>query len=110
MDLAVGRGALGVGLAVAGLAVVAVLIAAFWFGARVTRREPPPPTPDEQPRLPEGGPVREVRENREPDEVPRSEHRLTPHQMPGFGNSASRRSPSEDRPRWDESSGGAGGH
>ncbi len=106
MDIAAGRGALGIGLAVAGVAVVAVLIGAFWYGARVKRREPPPPTPEEQPRLPEGGPVGEVRENREPDEVPRSEHRLTPHQMPGFGNSPSRRGSSEERPRWDGSSSG----
>ena len=77
MDIAAGRGALGVGLAVSR----------------------PRPTPGEQPRLPEGGPVREVRENREPDEMPRSEHRLTPHQLPGFGNSPSRRGASEERPR-----------
>lgn len=49
MDIAAGRGALGVGPAVAGVAVVAVLIAAFWYGARVKRREPPPPAPEERP-------------------------------------------------------------
>ncbi|MEV2214075.1 DUF6479 family protein [Streptomyces sp. NPDC050997] len=112
MDIAAGRGALAGGLIVAGLVVVAVLIGAFLLGARVKRREPPRPTPAEQPRPPEGGPVREVMENREPDEVPRSDHRLTPHQMP---NAGTRRGAPGERPRWDEGSsgsfgsGGAGG-
>ncbi|MCX4703197.1 DUF6479 family protein [Streptomyces sp. NBC_01352] len=115
MDIAAGRGALGIGLIVAGVVVVAVLIGAFALGVRVKRRELPPPTPEEQPRLPEDGPVREVRENREPDEVPRSDHRLTPHQLPQHGNAGTRTSSSTDRPRWDEGSsgsfgsGGAGG-
>jgi hypothetical protein len=105
MDMAAGRGALGVGLIVAGIVVVALLTGALWMGSRIRRREPPPPSPEEQPRLPESGPVHEVLENREPDEVPRSDTRLTPHEMPGFGNSGTRRSPSKDRPRW---SGGSG--
>ena len=99
----------------AGVVVVAVLIGAFWLGVRVKRREPPRPTPAEQPRPPEGGAVREVRENREPDEVPQSDQRLTPHQMPGHGTAGTRSGTSEGRPRWDEGSsgsfgsGGAGG-
>lgn len=115
MDIAAGRGALGIGLVVAGVVVVAVLIGAFALGVRVKRRELPRPTPEEQPRPPEGGPVREVREHREPDEVPESDHRLTPHQLPGHGNASTRTSGSQDRPRWDEGSsgsfgsGGAGG-
>ncbi|MFF0156396.1 DUF6479 family protein [Streptomyces sp. NPDC005263] len=115
MDIAAGRGALAGGLIVAGVVVVAVLIGAFWLGVRVKRREPPRPTPAEQPRPPQGGAVREVRENREPDEVPQSDQRLTPHQMPGHGTAGTRSGTSEGRPRWDEGSsgsfgsGGAGG-
>ncbi|MET9827805.1 DUF6479 family protein [Streptomyces sp. NPDC006385] len=103
------EGALGIGLLVAGLVVVALLIGAFVLGVRVRRREPPPPRPEEQPRLPEEGPVHEIRENREPDEVPRSDHRLTPHEMPAHGNMPSRPGPSKERPRWDEGSSGSFG-
>ncbi|WP_275902505.1 DUF6479 family protein [Streptomyces sp. RLB1-9] len=42
---------------------------------------PRPPRPQEQPRLPDSGPVHEVREHREPNELPPSEHRLTPHEL-----------------------------
>jgi hypothetical protein len=86
------EGVLGIGLIVAGLVVVGLLIGAFVVGARIRRREPPPPRPEEQPRRPEDGPVHEAREHREPDEVPRSDRRLTPHEMPGHGNMSSRRS------------------
>lgn len=109
MEIAAGRGALGVGLFVAGIVIVALLIGAFWLGARIRRREPPPPTPDEQPRLPADGPVREVRENREPDEIPRSDTRLTPHEMPAFGNSGTRTGTSKGRPRWREGNSGSFG-
>ncbi|WP_327596087.1 DUF6479 family protein [Streptomyces chartreusis] len=103
------RGALGIGLIVAGLVVVGLLIGAFVVGARIRRRAPSPPRPEEQPRRPEDGPVHEAREQREPDEVPRSDHRLTPHEMPGHGNMPSRRSSSQQRPRWDDGSGGSFG-
>ncbi|NUP37923.1 MAG: hypothetical protein HOY76_13115 [Streptomyces sp.] len=109
MDIAAGRGALGIGLVVVGVAVVALLIGAFFLGARIRRREPAPPRPEDQPRLPDDGPVREVRENREPAEIPRSEHRLTPHELPGHGNTPSRTSASQQRKRWSEGSSGAFG-
>lgn len=102
-------GATGLGMLVTGLAVVAVLIGAFWVGYRVRRREPTPPRADEQPRMPEGGPVREVREHREPDEVPRGDTRLTPHEMPSYGNASSRTSPDGEQRRWDEGSSGSFG-
>ncbi|MFJ8632056.1 DUF6479 family protein [Streptomyces sp. NPDC093568] len=103
------EGALGIGLVAAGLVVVALLIGAFVVGARIRSREPAPPRPEEQPRLPEGGPVHEVREQREPDEVPRSDRRLTPHEMPAHGNVSSRRSASQQRRRWDEGRSGSFG-
>ncbi|MGW1953150.1 DUF6479 family protein [Streptomyces sp. NPDC001920] len=103
------EGALGIGLIVAGLVVVALLIGAFALGARIRRREPAPPRPEEQPRLPAEGPVHEIRENREPNEMPRSDHRLTAHEMPAHGNVPSRPSESKERRRWDEGSSGSFG-
>ncbi|PTM93128.1 hypothetical protein C7821_108256 [Streptomyces sp. VMFN-G11Ma] len=97
------------GLIAAGVVIVALLIGAFWMGARIRRREPAPPRPDEQPKMPEGGPVREVLENREPDEVPRSDHRLTPHELPGHGNSPTRTGSEKGRRRWSEGGSGSFG-
>ncbi|MFE1248429.1 DUF6479 family protein [Streptomyces sp. NPDC058735] len=115
MELAAGRGALGIGLVVAGVVVVALLLGAFVLGHRSKRRELPTPRPEEQPRLPEGGPVRETRERREPEEVPRSDHRLTPHELTAHGNQSDRTSASQERLRWNGGgggfgSGGPGGH
>ncbi|WP_234376813.1 DUF6479 family protein [Streptomyces sp. TP-A0356] len=98
-----------IGPLIAAVLVVALLLGAFWMGVRIWRREPPPPRPEEQPRLPDEGPVGEVRENREPEEVPRSRHRLTPHRLKAHGNVGSRTSSSEQRPRWDRGSSGSFG-
>lgn len=67
-----------------GLIIVAFLLAAFKLGQRVRAKEPPPPTPESHPHLPEGGAVYEVREERDPVEFP--EGGLRPHEMQGFGN------------------------
>ncbi|MBQ0826886.1 DUF6479 family protein [Streptomyces tagetis] len=113
MESAAGSGAASVALVVAAVVVVAVLIGAFAYGVRLKRREPPPPTSGEQPRLPEEGPVGEVREQREPDEMPRDDDRTLPHELRHQG---SRTAPGQDRRRWDEGSsgsfgsGGPGGH
>ncbi|WP_406208205.1 MULTISPECIES: DUF6479 family protein [unclassified Streptomyces] len=109
MDIAAARGALAGGLLVAGVVVVALLIGAFVLGARIRRREPRPPRPEEQPRLPAEGPVHEVREHREPAEVPKSDQRVTPHDLPAHGNIPSRTSPSQERPRWSEGGSGSFG-
>lgn len=90
-------GALGV--LVGGLVVVGVLVWAVRFGIRVRGREPGPPEAHEHPRLPASGPVRETREMREPDEVPRAGDggdRLTPARL---RRSATRRSDTRERPR-----------
>ncbi|WP_344000313.1 DUF6479 family protein [Streptomyces thermocarboxydovorans] len=109
-DLAAGRGALGIGMVVAAAVVVALLIGAFAFGSRRVRQAGRVrPGPEEQPRMPEGGPVREVREDREPDEMPTGEGRLTPHEMKGRGNSGTRTGAAQERPRWDEGSSGGFG-
>ncbi|MFI5803756.1 DUF6479 family protein [Streptomyces sp. NPDC051561] len=89
MELAASRD-LMVGIApfLIGLALVAILIGAVWLGIRVKNREPAAPRPEEQPRAPERDhPPGEIRETREPDEVPQDGVRRTPHQLGGPGNS-----------------------
>lgn len=104
----------GIAPFVAGVVVVAMLLGALWLGSRVRARESLRPRPDEQPQLPEGGPVREERVNREPDEIPKSDYRLTPYEV--HGNMGSRPSESKKRPRWSKGgsgsfgSGGLGAH
>ncbi|MGW8064217.1 DUF6479 family protein [Streptomyces ziwulingensis] len=106
MDLAAGSGGIGIGIGVAAVVVVALLIGAFAFGSRQKRKESPPPRPDEQPRMPEGGPVRETQEHREPEEMPHSDERTLPHDL---GHQGSRTSSGQERPRWDEGSSGSFG-
>ena len=108
MDIAASSAA-AMGLVAAGVVIVVLLIGAFVLGARVRRRESAPPRPEEQPQMPDGGPVREVRENREPDEVPRSDHRLTPHELPNHGNAPTRTGEDKARRRWGEGSSGSFG-
>ncbi|MGA4838203.1 DUF6479 family protein [Streptomyces sp. G45] len=92
-----------------GLVIAAALTWAVWLGIRVRRREPPRPRPEEQPRLPDGGPVREVREAREPEEVPQDGTPLTPYQLKGQGTIGSKRSDDQEPKRWSPGSSGAFG-
>jgi hypothetical protein len=108
-DLAAPTGMLVIGPLAVGLVLVAALIGAVWWGSRRRRRQPPPPRPEEQPRLPDGGPVHEVREHREPQQVPRSDERLTPHQLGTPGSAATGPNPAEERPRWEQDGGGSFG-
>ncbi|MEW2402374.1 DUF6479 family protein [Streptomyces sp. NPDC046862] len=115
MHIAAGGSALvGLWSVIMGVLVVALLGGAFWMGNRVRSREPRRPSPEEQPRLPEGGPVHEEQHNLEPDEIPRSDLRLTPYQV--HGNLGSRPSESKERSRWSKGgsgsfgSGGLGAH
>ncbi|MGW3422972.1 DUF6479 family protein [Streptomyces phaeochromogenes] len=85
-----------------GLVLVGGLIWAVWWGRRSRAQEPGPPRPDEQPRLPDSGPVGEVRERREPAEMPHGKHRLTAHRLPGHGNSPTRRAAKPEPPTWNE--------
>lgn len=102
-----GSALVGLWAGVMGLIVVVLLGGAFWMGNRVRSREPRRPSREEQPRLPESGAVREEQAYREPDEIPRSELRLTPYQV--HGNLGSRPSTSKQRPRWSKGSGGSFG-
>lgn len=102
--------ALGVAaVLIGGLVITGGLVWAVRLGIKVRRREPPPPRRDEQPTPPATGPVRETREMREPDEVPRAgdeSERLTPHRLRPSG---SKRSEDRKRPRWDPGSSGSFG-
>ncbi|MGW0821609.1 DUF6479 family protein [Streptomyces sp. NPDC002845] len=110
MDIAVNRHLLiGIGPFVAGIFIVAMLIGAVWLGRRVRRSEPPPPRPEEQPHLPDGGAVHEELVGREPDELVKSRYRFTPHQLKSFGNMGSRPVPSKPRRRWSRGSSGSFG-
>ncbi|MFE0449969.1 DUF6479 family protein [Streptomyces sp. NPDC058914] len=109
MQLAATSGLLSLGMFVVGVVLVAMLAGSFWLGARIKLREPPRPRPDEQPHLPPDGPVHEVRENREPDEVPpmaKDGRPLTPYELT---NMQTRSSASKDRPRWSRGSSGSFG-
>ncbi|NEC84574.1 DUF6479 family protein [Streptomyces sp. SID12501] len=91
-----------------GLIVVALLIWAVRLGVKVKEAESPPPRPEEQPRLPETGPVHEEREMREPNEVPHTSEegvRIDPHNLDPSG---SKRGEDQTRPRWSSGSGGSG--
>ncbi|MFI9802811.1 DUF6479 family protein [Streptomyces sp. NPDC052301] len=94
---------------IAGVACVAGLIWAFRLGIKVREREPAPPRPHEQPTVPPSGPVRETREMRQSDQVPRAadeSERLTPHQL---GNVGTKRADDQRRPRWSPGSSGSFG-
>jgi hypothetical protein len=94
-------------IVVCGLLVTAALVAAVRLGIGVRRKEPAPPRRGDHPTPPPSGPVREEQNMREPNEVPRAtgDHdRLTPHQL---GNSPSRPSENQTRPRWQSGSDGS---
>jgi Family of unknown function (DUF6479) len=79
------------------------------LGMKVMDQELPHPRPEEQPRLPEAGPVREMREVREPDEVPvpvDGRERLMPYQLHASGT---RRGKEQVRKRWLPGSSGSFG-
>ncbi|MFF0222986.1 DUF6479 family protein [Streptomyces sp. NPDC004629] len=109
MQMAAPSGLLSLGLFVVAVAVLALLAGGFWLGSRVKYREPPRPRPQEQPHLPPGGAVREVRQNRESEEVPKTPEGgrpLTPYEL---SNQQTRPSESKDRPRWSKGSSGSFG-
>ncbi|MBG0857454.1 hypothetical protein I2W78_37820 [Streptomyces spinoverrucosus] len=109
MQLAAPSGLLLLIPIVVAVAVLVVLWGSFWMGNRIKLGEPPRPRPEDQPHLPPGGAVHEVRENREPDEVPRipkGGRPLTPYELT---NMRTRPSASKDRPRWGKGTTGSFG-
>ncbi|WP_206306798.1 DUF6479 family protein [Streptomyces sp. F001] len=109
MQIAAPSGLLSLALFVIAVAVLALLAGSFWYGNRIKLSEPPRPRPEEQPHLPPEGPVHEIRENREPDEVPKipkGGRPLTPYEL---SNMQTRPSTSKERPRWSRGSSGSFG-
>ncbi|MEV0689313.1 DUF6479 family protein [Streptomyces sp. NPDC050388] len=94
---------------VGGLVVAGALVWAVLVGMKVMDQEERRPSPEDQPKLPETGAVHEMREMREPDEVPvvsRDGERLMPYQL---RHSATRTGKDQQRRRWlPGSSGGFG--
>ncbi|MFI8259262.1 MULTISPECIES: DUF6479 family protein [unclassified Streptomyces] len=88
---------------VVGIIVVGVLLGGFKLGQRVRAKEPPPPTAESQPHLPNGGAVYEVREERESVEIP--EGGLRPHEMQGYGNFGSTTSSHQEEDRAEREAG-----
>ncbi|MFF5156246.1 DUF6479 family protein [Streptomyces sp. NPDC000348] len=94
---------------VGGLVVAGALVWAVRVGMRYMDHEEHRPAAEEQPRLPDGGAVREMREIREPDEMPdmsRTGSRLMPYEL---HHSATRTCPDQKRKRWMPGSSGAFG-
>jgi microcompartment protein CcmL/EutN len=92
-----------------GLFIAGALVWAVQFGMRVQDRELPRPRPEEQARLPETGAIREMREVREPDEIPMREdkrERLMPYQL---HHASTRRGKDQHRRRWLPGSSGSFG-
>ncbi|MBB1243940.1 hypothetical protein GL263_10280 [Streptomyces durbertensis] len=86
LDYAQERGFLvGIAPFLVGVAAVVILITAVMVGIRSLRRQPPKPRPDEQPSLPDSGPVGEVQEHRADAEMPHDGRRLMPHEISYYG-------------------------
>jgi hypothetical protein len=92
-----------------GLFIAGALVWAVQFGMRVQDRELPRPRPEEQAHLPPTGPVREMRELREPDEMPIAageRERLMPYEL---HHASTRRGKDQRRKRWLPGSSGSFG-
>ncbi|MGW3662333.1 DUF6479 family protein [Streptomyces sp. NPDC005141] len=109
-DLIAASSTLNAGAAfIGGLVIAGALVWAVRMGIRVRRLESPPPTPEEQPSLPDGGAVHEEREMREPDEVPHAANeseRLMPYNMHSAGT---KHADDQHRKRWQPGSSGSFG-
>ncbi|MBB1259419.1 DUF6479 family protein [Streptomyces alkaliterrae] len=83
-----------------GVAAVVILITAVVVGIRFLRRQPPKPRPEEQPSLPDSGPVGELHEHRADAEMPHDGRRLMPHEISYYGTEEApegEETPPEDR-------------
>ncbi|QNE78859.1 hypothetical protein F0344_33500 [Streptomyces finlayi] len=90
-------GPYAIALPVVAIALVAILIGAFWLGKRRREQEPPPPSPDEQPLKPEHRTHIEETGRHGADDFPADGHRLTPHELSDRGGDAV--PPEADPPR-----------
>ncbi|GAB2864661.1 DUF6479 family protein [Streptomyces deserti] len=94
---------------IGGLVIAGALIWAVRVGMQVMDKDTHHPSPEEQPHLPDGGPVFETLEVREPDEVPvvlNDNERLLPHEL---HRARTRTGKDQHRPRWSPGSSGSFG-
>lgn len=108
IQLAAPSGLLSLGLFLVAVALVTLLAGSLWLGCRIRAHEQVP-RPEEHPQLPPGGAVHEVREFREPAEIPKVDktgHALTPYEL---AHSGTRPSASQERRRWVDGGSGSFG-
>ncbi|MFI6207395.1 DUF6479 family protein [Streptomyces sp. NPDC051041] len=93
---------------IGGMVVAGLLIWAVPVGMRLMDKDTGHPRPEEQPKLPDSGPVREIREQREPDEVPivNGGPRLMPYEL---HHANTRTCKDQSRRRWQPGSSGSFG-
>jgi len=94
---------------VGGLVIAGVLIWAVRLGISVRRKESDRPTLDHHGKLPESGAIHEMREMREPDEMPHASvenERLMPYEL---HHSGSKRRDDQKRRRWSPGNSGSFG-
>ncbi|MFC8262774.1 DUF6479 family protein [Streptomyces sp. NPDC057291] len=97
VTLADGRGALGVVMAIVGVALVGMLIGAVWLGRRRRAEELPPPRPDEQPPRPDHRAHVEERDVHGDDSFPADGRGLSPYELGDHGNEPIRHDKDETR-------------
>jgi hypothetical protein len=97
VTLADGRGALGVVMAIVGVALVGVLIGAVWLGRLRRAQELPPPRPDEQPHQPDHRAHVEERDVHGDDSFPADGRGLSPYELGDHGNEPIPRDKDETR-------------
>ncbi|GAA2992176.1 DUF6479 family protein [Streptomyces fulvorobeus] len=90
-------GPYGIVLPIVGLALVCLIIGAFWLGKRRTDEEPPPPSPEEQPVKPDRRTHIEETGTHGGDAFPTDGRRLSPHQLSDRGGEVA--PPEADPPR-----------
>ncbi|MFD8218410.1 DUF6479 family protein [Streptomyces sp. NPDC059697] len=109
MYLAEPSGLISLALFLIAVALITLLAGSFWLSCRMRTRAPRLPRAEEQPHMPQGGPVREMREVREAAEVPKvakGQHALTPYELTHM---STRTSPSQKRERWHDGGSGSFG-
>ncbi|WP_328908402.1 SKG-like transmembrane protein [Streptomyces sp. NBC_00234] len=84
--LADSAGAIGVVMPIVGIAVVALLIGAFWWGRRRRDEQPPAPRPDEQPLMPDHRTHIEEAGKHGSDHFPEDGRGLSPYALGDHGN------------------------
>ncbi|MEV6651896.1 DUF6479 family protein [Streptomyces sp. NPDC051219] len=94
---------IGIAPFVVGLAMVAFLLGAFWWGKKRRAQEPPVPRPEDQPERPDHRTHIEESGHHSTAAFPAGGDRLMPYQLKGHGNDVAH--PGGEEPRGDTSGG-----